>query len=164
MMDFSTLPVIDAHCHPFLGKGMVTLEKFVRSLSLACASEDAYTKADVSEGSFVIEIQSHRLNSVYFRWLVRQMAAFFDCKPELEQVVEARNQAARDYRDYVTRLYKECGLEALVVDFGYPQPPIDIAEFNNDIPVTVVPIYRIEPLIDDLLTVSYTHLTLPTKA
>jgi predicted TIM-barrel fold metal-dependent hydrolase len=57
----------------------------------------------------------------------------------------------RDYRDYVARLYEECGLTALVVDFGYPLPPIDRAEFSKDMPVTIVPIYRIDPLIDELL-------------
>lgn len=151
MMDFSTLPVVDAHCHPFLDEGVVTPEKFTRSLSLACVSEDPYTKAGVSERPFATEIQSHRLNSVYFRWLVRQMAEFLNCEPQLERVVEARNQAVRDYRGYVARLYEACGLAAMVTDFGYPQPPIDIAEFRKDMPVTVVPIYRIEPLVEKLL-------------
>jgi len=141
MVDTSSLPVVDAHCHPFVDEGVLTPARFTDLLSLACVSEDALTT----------EIQSHRHNSIYFHWLVRQMAAFLDCEPELEEVVEARNQAVRNYGDYVARLYEECGLTALVVDFGYPEPPIDLTEFSEDMPVTVVPIYRIEPLIDELL-------------
>jgi len=139
MIDTSSLPVVDAHCHPFVNEGVLTPERFTDLLLLACVSEDALTT----------EIQAHRRNSIYVRWLVRQMAEFLDCEPELERVVEARNQAVGDYRGYVARLYEECGLTALVVDLGYP--PVDRAEFMKDMPITIAPIYRLEPLIDELL-------------
>lgn len=152
MVDSSSLPVVDAHCHPFVNEGVLTPERFTNLLSLGGGSTEYMAAGGLTvDDGLVDEIQSYKRNHIYFRWLVRQMAAFFDCRPELEQVVEARNQAVRDYRDYVARLYKECGLKALVVDFGYPQPPIDLVEFSNDMPVTVVPIYRLEPLIDELL-------------
>lgn len=141
MIDTSGLPVIDAHCHPYTDQGALTSDRFMELVSLACVSEDA----------LATEIQYHRRRSIYVRWLVRQMAEILNCEPALERVVEVRNQAARDYRDHVARLYQACGLTGLVVDFGWPEPAIDRAEFSKDMPVTVVPIYRIDPLIDGLM-------------
>jgi hypothetical protein len=141
MIDISGLPVVDAHCHPFVDEGALTSERFTDLVSLCGVSED----------TLAAEVQSHRRNSIYVRWLVRQVAEILNCEPALERVVEVRNEAARDYRGYVSRLYQACGLTGLVVDFGWPEPPIDKAKFSKDMPVTVVPIYRIEPLIDQLL-------------
>jgi hypothetical protein len=101
--------------------------------------------------ALVGEIQRVRRDTVYFRYLVRQLATFFNCEPVLERIVAERNQAARDYEDYLRRLFDDCGLTTLVLDFGYPRPPIDPARFSQEVPAEVVPIYRIEPLIVELL-------------
>jgi hypothetical protein len=42
-------------------------------------------------------------------------------------------------------------LEAVVFDFGVPLPMLDVAEVKAELPIAVVPIFRIEPLIADLL-------------
>ena len=39
----------------------------------------------------------------------------------------------------------------VVFDFGVPLPMLDIDEVSAELPIEVVPIYRIEPLIADLL-------------
>jgi predicted TIM-barrel fold metal-dependent hydrolase len=103
------------------------------------------------DDALVAEIQRVRRDTVYFRYLVHQLAHFFGCEPELEQVVAARDEAVKDYRGHVTRLYHACGLTTLVADFGYPQPPVDLVQFRQEVGVEVVPVFRIEPLIAQLL-------------
>ena len=97
------------------------------------------------------QVRRVRQDVIYFRYLVRQLAAFFECEPTIEAVVEARNQAAQDFRGYVKRLYDACGLITMIADFGYPKPPLNVAQFKADSPIEVIPIYRIETFIDSWL-------------
>jgi hypothetical protein len=70
----------------------------------------------------------------------------------VEAVVDARNAAIESgYTDYVRRLYADAGITSIVFDFGIPLPILDIGEVSSQLPIDVVPIYRIEPLIADLL-------------
>jgi predicted TIM-barrel fold metal-dependent hydrolase len=157
MIDTSPLPVVDVHCHPFLDRGEVTAEEFTEAVSFGGGSLKYMAAGGVTvDDELRDELQRVKRDAVYFRYLVRQMAEFFNCPPELDEVLAARNQAAvEDYSGYVKRLFKDCGLMALVTDFGYPQPPVGVPEFTGEMPVTVVPIYRIEPLIVDLLAADY---------
>lgn len=98
------------------------------------------------------ELQRVKRDTIYFRRLVRDVAALLDVEPTLETVVEARNGlAADDYSAYVGRLYADVRLTTVVMDFGYPVPNLDVAEVSGQLPIEVVPIYRIEPLIVQLL-------------
>ena len=153
MVDTAGLPVVDVHCHPFSDAGQLTPDQFVDLASFPGGGVDFMAQAGVpADDALTQEIQKVRRDVVYLRYLVRQLARFFDCEPTLEQVVAARNRAvAADYAGYVRRLYGDCNLAGLVVDFGYPRPPLGVAEFQTNMPVPVVPIYRIEPLIVELL-------------
>lgn len=152
MIDTSALPVVDVHCHPFVKRDEVTAEQFTDLVSFPGGSVQYMADGGIPAGDGLIhEIQGVRRDVVYFRYLVHQLAEFLDCRPDLDSVVEARNKAIEDYAGYVKRLFEECNLTALVTDFGYPQPPVDRRQFIEDIPVEVVPIYRIEPLIAELL-------------
>jgi hypothetical protein len=144
---------VDVHCHPFVNRGELTPAELVDAASFTGGSAAWVAEAGIPLDDHLInEVQQLRRNTVYFRYLVRQLAAFFDCEPTLERVVEERNKAVReDYRGYVKRLFSACGLTTLVTDFGYPQPPVDRTQFEQDMPAEVVPIYRIEPLIVELL-------------
>ncbi|PWH14974.1 MAG: hypothetical protein DDG58_12080 [Ardenticatenia bacterium] len=153
MIDTAELPVVDVHCHPFLNAGALTPEQFVDLASFPGGGVSYMAQAGLPvDEALIREIQTIRRNVVYMRYLVRQMARFLGCAPGLEEVVAARNRAVTDdYKDYVRRLFAACHLTALVADFGYPQPPLSMPAFQQDMPVPVVPIYRIEPLIVDLL-------------
>jgi hypothetical protein len=152
MIDTSGLPVVDVHCHPFVKQGELTPNQFTDLVSFPGGSVKYMAEGGLAvDEALVGEIQRVRRDTVYFRYLVRQLATFFDCEPVLERIVAERNQAARDYEDYLRRLFDDCGLTTLVLDFGYPRPPIDPARFSQEIPAEVVPIYRIEPLIVELL-------------
>lgn len=152
MIDTAGLPVIDVHCHPFPRRGELTAEQFTDLASFPGGSVAYMVEGGVpADTDLTTELQSVRRNVVYFRYLVRQLAQFLQCEPTLEQVVEERNRAAAVYPRYVQRLFAEAGLSGLVVDVGYPQPPLDRDQFTGEMPVPVIPIFRIEPLIVELL-------------
>jgi hypothetical protein len=157
VIDTSMLPVVDVHCHPFLNKGEVTAEEFTNAVSFGGGSRDYMAAGGVTVDNNVIgELQRIKRDVVYFRHMVHQLAIFFNCPSDLEHVIARRNAAiSGDYKGYVKRLYDDCGLTTLLTDFGYPQPPIAVSKFMDEIPVQVVPIYRIEPLIVDLLKSDY---------
>ncbi|MCK5315050.1 MAG: amidohydrolase family protein [Anaerolineales bacterium] len=153
MIDTSTLPVVDVHCHPFLNQGKVNPEQFTNTVSFGGISPEYMAAGGVTvDDDLIDELQRIKRDVLYFRYMVQQLAVFFDCLPDLDRIIDERNKTAgEDYTDYVRRLYDDCGLTTLVIDFGYPQPPIPISKFIEEIPAEVIPIYRIEPLIAELL-------------
>jgi hypothetical protein len=106
-------------------------------------------EAGVPEAIASAEAQRYRRDTLFVRFLVHQLAAFFSCEPTIEQIVTQRNRRSQeDFRGYVEQLFKACRLTALVTDFGYPKPPLAIAQFKAFTPAEVVPVYRIETFID----------------
>ena len=167
-MDLTSLPVVDVHCHPFLNPGPYTPDEFVNAISFSGGGLDFLREGGVPDGpELSAEIQSVRRNTLWIRYAVRQLAAFFDCAPTVEAVAAARNSAmtgghpayagslyaamSGGYSAYAGRLYAAAGITALVADMGYPQPPVDLDAFRTELPAEVVPLFRIEPLIADLL-------------
>jgi len=136
MFDFSDLPVIDNHSHPYL---VETPPGRYRALDSFLGLPDEEPGA-----------LDHRQGMLYQRWATRQLAGFLGCEPTPDAVAAARARQG-DERAYVARLFADVRLEGLVVDTGYPQPPVDMAAFRARTPVPVIPIYRIEPPIKALL-------------
>lgn len=155
MIDTSRMPVLDVHAHPFVARGEQDAAQFTNTISFGGGSPAYMEQGGIAVDDAVLaELQRNKHDVVYFRYTVHLLAEFLGCEPELEAVIEARNAALREgYTEYVARLYDACGLNAMVVDFGYPQPPISVEQFDAEMPdsLEVVPIYRIEPLIVDLL-------------
>lgn len=153
MADLSALSVTDVHAHPFLDRGAITAEEFTNFTAFGSGSQAYMEQAGIE---FTDDVRSELLglkqDTLYYRRMIRDLAGFFGCEPTLDAVVEARNAAvASGYTEYVRRLYADAGLEAVVFDFGVPLPQLDVAEVTAEMPITVAPIYRIEPLIADLL-------------
>lgn len=152
MIDVSHLPAVDVHCHPFLNAGEMTVEGFVDAFSFSGGGVPFMLEGGLPNNQATIdEVQGVRRNALYHRYAIRQLAKVLDCEPTLEAVVAARNEASQAYTNYVSMLFGACGLTALVTDFGYPQPAVDVTAFKAEISAEVIPIYRIEPLIVDLL-------------
>ncbi|HUG16831.1 MAG TPA: amidohydrolase family protein [Thermomicrobiales bacterium] len=154
MIDLSGLPIVDVHCHPFLNAGALTAEQFTNRAAFAGGNHPAH----LEEGGVTIderaraELQAVQRDTIYFRRLLLDLAAFFDVEPSLDSVLAARNQAVTDgYTDYVRRLWSHAGIERLVMDFGYPVPNLDLVAVRNELTVNIVPVFRIEPLIADLI-------------
>lgn len=153
MIETAHLPVVDVHCHPFLDKGAVTAEQFTDLSAFGGGSQRYMEEGGIAFTDAVrAELQRGKRDTVYFRRLLRDLAAFFGVAPELDAVLAARNRAVeQDYAGYVERLYADAGLRTLIFDFGFPQPALDVAAVRDELPVEVVPIFRIEPLIAELL-------------
>jgi len=154
MIDTSGLPVVDVHCHPFVRQGQVSSDQFTNTISFGGGSTAYMAAGGVAvDDALVGELQRAKRDVVYFRHMLVQLASFFNCPAELEQVIAERNKAvATGYAGYVKRLFDDCVLTTLVTDFGYPQPMVPVSQFVEDMPAEVVPIYRIEPLIVELLS------------
>ncbi len=152
MIDASALPVVDVHCHPFMKQGELTPNQFTDLVSFPGGSVEYMAQGGVAvDDALIDELQRLRRDTVYFRYLVHRLAKFFDCEPDVERVVEERNKAEQDYGGYLKRLFDDCGLTTLVIDFGYQKAPLDPIRLKKEVPAEVVPICRIEPLIAELL-------------
>ncbi len=136
MYDFREIPVIDNHCHPYLFE--VNPARY----------EPLDTFVGTRDGS--AESIAHRDAMIYQRWATRELAAFLGCAPTIEAVAKAR-AAVGDEGTYVKRLFASEGVQGLVIDTGYPQPPVDMTRFRERVPTTLYPVYRIEPPIKALL-------------
>lgn len=135
--DFSTLPVIEDHSHPF----------FIDQVSGRYDALDSFLGV---VGSREPAALAHRDAMIYQRWATRKFAEYLNCEPTPAAVAKAR-AAVGDERAYRGRLYADARIEALVVDTGYPYPPTDVALFLAETPVPVARLFRIEVLIRELL-------------
>ncbi len=151
MIETAHLPVVDVHCHPFINHGQFTLEDYIDVVAFPGADVNFLLEGGVELETATAQVQNVRHHTVYFRYFVQEMAAYFGCEPTIEAVVAARNNASQSFTAYVEHLYKTCNLTTMVADFGYPNPPLDMVEFRATTPIEVVPLYRIETFIDSWL-------------
>jgi uncharacterized protein len=136
MFDFTQIPCIDNHCHPYLFD--LNPERYA-PLDTFVGTQDG-TPASLE----------HRNAMIYQRWATRELAAFLGCEPTERAVAQARSSVG-DEGEYVKRLFASEGVQGLVIDTGYPQPPVDMTLFRQRVPTTLYPVYRIEPPIKALL-------------
>jgi predicted TIM-barrel fold metal-dependent hydrolase len=136
VFDFTSLPVVDHHCHPY---------QFAPSPGRYRPLDTFLGEPGDSAAALV-----HREGMIYQQWAPRLLAEFLGCEPD--GVAEAATRARQtDEIGYVNRLFEDARIKALIVDTGYPQPPIELSAFRAKTPAPVVPIFRIEPLIRALL-------------
>src|SRR5215216_7483270 len=153
MIEVDQLPVVDVHAHPFLNRGGVSAEEFTDLSAFGGGSREYLEQGGIAWSDEVREeLQRGKRNTLYFKRMIQDLAGFFGVEPDLDAVLEARNAAvAAGYTEYVGKLYGDVGLETLIFDFGIPLPMLDVAAVRSELPVEVVPVFRIEPLIADLL-------------
>ncbi|GHO45603.1 amidohydrolase family protein [Ktedonospora formicarum] len=136
MLDLSSIPIIDNHCHPFLLQQRMDAERFRGYFS------------EATHPSFAREHLSH---TVYYLWFLRQAAAFYGCAPVEAEVIAARSRLEGD--ELARRLLRDARFEALVLDFAYPPPatcysPEQIARVSG---ARVATLLRLEVLMQELI-------------
>ena len=154
MLDFSDLPVVDVHCHPYTAKPQLSADEWVDNVSFGGGSA-AYLR----EGGIAVDdaarvmLQRVKRDTLYFRYLLQRLAEYFDVDATVDAIVAARNRAiaAEGYPAYAQKLHRAGKIETLIVDDGYPLPQVDLAAFRAEVGVEVAPLLRIEVLIQDLL-------------
>ncbi|RVE85593.1 amidohydrolase [Sinorhizobium meliloti] len=134
------LPIDDAHCHLVTDREpSMTPKRFLERMSLAAMDTvPAYFPAGIYDKWLSgDEAVRYNLNmqfgiqekidgiigdvsqSIYVKFLVKEMAQFLNCEPNLEAVMEARNDRTGNYWDYLRDLLQDVGYENVMVDTGY---------------------------------------------
>jgi hypothetical protein len=137
MLDTSKCPIVDAHCHPFLP------EKESKPF-------EAYlTLSDISQRKEDLE------STMIYRQTIRELARVL--RVDRERAVEERQKRIKENAsDYVQMLFDDAGIEALLVDSGYPFKEyvgyeIDLGDFSEMVGREVHEIFRIEAAVYGLL-------------
>jgi len=153
MLDFSKMPVVDAHCHSYLDSPkIVNGNEFSRHSNILAAPpsflESRFKPPDPQLQRSKARLSAMDREQVYSNLMVRWLSEFFHCKPDFEAVATARSGRANDFDEYVRELFGNVHLRGLVMDGAYP--PLSDSDLKH-FPAKVVKIFRLEPLINDCL-------------
>lgn len=134
--------VVDVHAHPFKEqKEPESPIEFLRKLSLSVVPE-MFTDIEDME-----KFQPYPGTNMWVQILFRHMAKYLDCHSDLISIVEARNRKAKNFSIYTKELFADINLKGLILDFGYPQPPIHRTDFQHMSGSKIWEVYRIEPVM-----------------
>jgi uncharacterized protein len=103
MLDLTSIPVVDNHCHPVL------LNQHMDALRFRGYCTEA------SDPSFA---EKHIPNTLYYLWLLRQMATFYGCERNEDDILAARNRLGSDA--LLEHLLRAANIDTLVLDPAYP--------------------------------------------
>jgi hypothetical protein len=89
--------------------------------------------------------------TLFYRRLMRELAAFFGCAPEEEAVIAARGELEVD--ELISALLRAAHIEALLIDQGYPPRELLLpdAEITRLAGCRAMPMLRLELLMQDLI-------------
>lgn len=107
MLDLTTIPVVDNHCHPVLLKQQMDVAEFRRYFT---------ESPDVSIAT------EHVPHTIYYLWMLRQLAAFYHCEPREDAIIAARNNMNTEI--LLERLVSAAHIDTLVLDPAYPLPHV----------------------------------------
>ena len=105
MLDLTGIPVVDNHCHPVLLNQQMDAVRF---------------RGYFSEASHPSFAEQHVSHTVYYLWMLRQMATFYGCQPIEEDILFARNRLDSD--SLIERLLRAANIDTLIFDPAYPLP------------------------------------------
>jgi len=107
MLDLTAIPVVDNHCHAVLLNQTMDTLRFRRFFT------ESY------DPTFA---ERHIQNTVYYLWMLRQMASFYGCANTEDAILATRNKL--DSISLTERLFRVANIDTLVLDTGFP-PPIE---------------------------------------
>lgn len=132
MIDLSHYSVVDGHCHPFL-------------------PERERGELDQLLNLSTIPIpRLHSENIILYRKVMMELARVLGCPLRLDEILRRRREEYARPAEYIGRLFEEAKIDTLLLDTGYPRPPIPLEEFRRLVRCRVRCIYRLEPLISRL--------------
>jgi len=105
MFDLSSIPVVDNHCHPVQLKQQMDALHFRRYFT---------------EGSDPSLAEKHVPHTVYYLWMLRQMATYYSCQNTEDDILAVRNKLDAD--TLVERLFRAANIDTLVLDPAFPLP------------------------------------------
>jgi hypothetical protein len=169
-----TYPLDDTHCHPVTTRDATTTpDSFLQRISLTAMGAPGYFPAGVLQkwqvGDADVKrdldrqfgitrtlapITRHIGESVFVKYMVKEMAGFLGCRGTLNEVIEAHNTRGKKYPGYIRSLFQDVKLENVMLDTGFREG-LDteaIQDFARAIaPTKCRGIARVETLQGDLL-------------
>ena len=107
MLDLTSIPLVDNHCHPVLLNQQMGPLHFRRYFT---------------EGTDSSLPEKHIPNTVYYLWMLRQMATFYGCQNIEEDILAARNNL--DASTLIDRLFRAANIDTLILDPAFPLPEV----------------------------------------
>lgn len=163
--------LIDAHCHPFsrlscnltqqeflsIGdyffSGFSNIEFLIPKRILNNNSENNKIENGNRISGTLSDPRYHLQHLFMYKKMIHELATFLGCAPNLETLLQTRNNISRNYPEYIKRLFYDAKIKGLNVDDGFSElvvhraiPNIDIDDFKTYVPAKVVRTSRIEPL------------------
>jgi uncharacterized protein len=137
-IDLSNIPLADNHCH---------------GIFQSQAPEDLTAWRGLFTESFDPAMRStHVANTLFYRRLIHEMAAFFGCEPTEEAVLAARQQ--HDDQSLIGKFLQAANFDVLFIDKGFPPPEMLLSDkMVSDLAnCRVAPMLRVELLMQRLIT------------
>ncbi len=103
MLDLTSIRVVDNHCHPVL------LNQHMDALQFRSYCTEA------NDASFA---EVHVPHTVYYLWLLRQMATVYGCERNEQDILATRNRLGSDA--LLEHLLRAANIDTLVLDPAYP--------------------------------------------
>ena len=107
MLDLTSIPLVDNHCHPVILNQQMGPLHFRRYFT---------------EGTDSSLPEKHIPNTVYYLWMLRQMATFYGCQNIEEDILAARNNL--DASTLIDRLFRTANIDTLILDPAFPLPEV----------------------------------------
>ena len=128
MVDFAATRVWDVHAQPFLDRGQVSADDFVRLTAFGGGAEAYFEQGGIEPTAEIsVETQRWKRQTTWHKLLVRELADYFGVARSLDAVVAARNEAvASGYRDYVGKVYESAQIDGIIFEFLPSPPPVPV--------------------------------------
>ena len=158
MMNFSDLPFIDHHCHPYdLQKTILEPEFLAREFFHGMGDIPDLNAPKARMWGATDELRYHFPYMGVVQTMICLLSKVFNCPPELDAVARERNRhTSESFAAYVQLLYKDAGIVGTVLDAGLPinDPLLDLH------PGKKLRLFQFEPPLQQLLkkTTSYQEL------
>ena len=136
-IDLSNIPLADNHCHGIF--------QSQRPGDLTAWRQFFTESSDPGMRS------THVATTLFYRRLIREMAAFFECEPTEEAVLAARQQ--HDDHSLISSFLRAANFDVLFIDKGYPPPEMLLSDVtvSNLANCRVAPMLRVELLMQRLI-------------
>ena len=153
MIDLSGIPVIDNHVHPWRETTRhLTIDELRGHPAFSDAVLTSVRRPFLPVDQLEPSLKLFRDTNLGARYLLGELARFLDVDEDWRTVVDARNSAAEaDYRAWTDRLFKDVGIDGLLVDEGGGKPRITLDELGKHVPARLWRVARTDNFIRDLL-------------
>jgi predicted TIM-barrel fold metal-dependent hydrolase len=153
VIDLSEVPVVDNHVHPWRASTRhMTADGLAGAIAFSESVVASVRQEFLPSEQLGASVQLFRETNLGARYLLTELARFLGVEDDWTAVEAARNAAAQaDYRAWTGRLFRDVGLDVLLVDEGGARPRITLDELGRIAPVRLRRVARADNFIRDLL-------------